>query len=170
MTELAAGRTIVVGVDGSEASMAALRWATGQAHALHAEVVAVHAWEPAGPGLAPYAPASARPTVAEERVEAVRLLAGTLRKVFGGRIDDTVRAVVKEGPPVRVLLGSADDALLLVLGRTAHRQGERPAIGSVGRECLRHATVPVVAVPVSERPASLLRAVRTGPLTRRGVA
>lgn len=170
MTELAAGRNIVVGVDGSEASMAALRWATAQAHALHAEVVTVHAWEPAGPRLAPYAPASARPTAAEERVEAARLLAETMREVFGARIDSAVRAVVKEGPPVRVLLGSAHDAVLLVLGRTAHGQGERPAIGAVGRECLRHATVPVVAVPVGERPASPLRAVRTEPLPSRGVA
>lgn len=71
---------------------------------------------------------------------------------------------------MRVLLGSAHDALLLVLGRTTHGQGERPAIGSVGRECLRHSTVPVVAVPVGDRPASPLRSVRTGPLPSRGVA
>lgn len=43
----------MVGVDGSEASMAALRRAAQQARVLHAEVVAVHAWEPVGPLHAP---------------------------------------------------------------------------------------------------------------------
>ncbi|MDF3148948.1 universal stress protein, partial [Streptomyces sp. T21Q-yed] len=40
MTEHADG--IVVGVDGSEASVAALRWAAEQARALGTPVVAVH--------------------------------------------------------------------------------------------------------------------------------
>ncbi|MHC5909315.1 universal stress protein, partial [Streptomyces sp. S6] len=50
---------IVVGVDGSEESLAALRWAAGQARLLNARVVAVHAWEPAGHRLAPYASVAA---------------------------------------------------------------------------------------------------------------
>jgi len=170
MTELTADKGIVVGIDGSAASMAALRWATDQAHALHAEVVAVHAWEPTGPGFAPYAPASARPTVAEQREDAARLLSETLREVYGPRIDKAVRAVLLEGPPARVLPRAARGALLLALGRTAHGQGDLPAIGTVGRECLRHATVPVVAVPVTERPVSSLRAVRSGSAPGRGVA
>ncbi|MFF4550106.1 universal stress protein [Streptomyces sp. NPDC001435] len=107
MTELAVGNSIVVGVDGSEASMEALRWAARQAHALHADVGAVHAWEPIGPRFAPYAPASACPTAAEQQERAAHLLASTLREVFGPRIDSAVHAVVVEGPPARVLLRQA---------------------------------------------------------------
>src|SRR5215472_13206310 len=40
-----ARRRIVVGVDASQASEAALRWAIGYARAVGAEVVAVHAFE-----------------------------------------------------------------------------------------------------------------------------
>ncbi|MCL6735984.1 universal stress protein [Streptomyces neyagawaensis] len=143
-------KAVVVGVDGSEASVSALRWAVREARAVHAEVVAVHAWEPAGPTLAPYAPPSARPTVTEQRVRAAGLLADTLREALGPRIAADVHAVVTQGPPVRVLLRHARGARLLVLGRRAHGAFGLPPIGAVGRECLLHATVPVVAVPAPE--------------------
>lgn len=157
MTERPADRTIVVGVDGSEASMAALRWATEQAPALHANVLAVHAWEPIGPQLAPYAPASTLPTREEQRVEAARLLAATLREVFGPRINHAVRAIVQEGPPAQVLLQQAREALLLVLGQMSRLQVGLPTTGAVGRACLRGATVPVVAVPATGRRTTPLR-------------
>ncbi|WP_055712993.1 universal stress protein [Streptomyces torulosus] len=150
-----AENAIVVGVDGSEASVSALRWAVREARAVHAKIVAVHAWEPTGPMLAPYAPPSARPTVTEQRVRAAGLLADTLREALGPRIDGDVpaadvHAVVTQGPPVRVLLRHARGAHLLVLGRRAHGAFGLPPIGPVGRECLLHATVPVVAVPAPE--------------------
>ncbi|MEV0173565.1 universal stress protein [Streptomyces sp. NPDC050803] len=145
MTEHADG--IVVGVDGSEASVAALRWAAEQARTLGAAVVAVHAWQPSTAVLAPYAPTAGRPTAAEERVRAAELLASTVREAFGPRLGADVRAVVAEGLPARVLLQHARGALLLALGRTPHDQGALPAVGSVSRACLRHATVPVVTVP-----------------------
>jgi nucleotide-binding universal stress UspA family protein len=155
-----AENAIVVGVDGSEASVSALRWAVREARAVHAKIVAVHAWEPTGPTLAPYAPPSARPTVAEQRVRAAGLLADTVREALGPRIDGDLRAadiraahvhaVVTQGPPVRVLLRHARGARLLVLGRRAHGAFGLPPVGAVGRECLLHATIPVVAVPAPE--------------------
>ncbi|MFI8536540.1 universal stress protein [Streptomyces aquilus] len=168
MTEHSAGNSIVVGIDGSKASRAALRWATRQAHALHADVIAVHAWEPAGNGFAPYAPASVRPSVPEQRARAARLLASTVREVSGPRIDDAVRAVVVEGAPARVLTQQASGALLLALGRTAHAEHGLPAMGAVGRACLRQATVPVVTVPATGRPAPAARAAETAPRATRG--
>ncbi|MCX5521664.1 universal stress protein [Streptomyces bobili] len=106
MTDIVTAGTIVVGVDGSEASASALRWATEQARALRAEVVAVHAWEPSGPRFAPYAPVSARPSADAERDAAARRPADTLREVLGKRADVTVRAELVEGPAVPVLLAS----------------------------------------------------------------
>ncbi|TQJ85993.1 universal stress protein [Streptomyces sp. SLBN-31] len=149
MAERAVGNSVVVGVDGSEASVAALRWAARQARALHATVVAVHAWQ--RPGFAPYAPATARPTAAEQRDGAARLLTATLREVFGPQDDDAVRAVVAEGAPARVLVQQAQDAVLLALGRTPHRGHDEHTAGAVVRACLEQATVPVVTVPGNRR-------------------
>ncbi|QNP68306.1 universal stress protein [Streptomyces roseirectus] len=135
---------IVVGVDGSEASLAALRWAAGHARLLHARVVAVLAWEPAG--LAPYAPVADRPTAAQQRAEAARVLEESLVKTLGERVDVAVRPVLVEGAPAQALLERARGAVLLAVGRSAHGCGELPAGGPVARECLRHARVPVVMV------------------------
>jgi len=151
VTECAEGRGIVVGVDGSEASCAALRWAVRQARVLDADVIAVHAWQPATT-LAPYAPTSARPTLAEQRERAAEVLATTVRAAFGERVGPRFRAVLVEGRPSHVLLRQARGALLLALGRAPHEQWQLPAVGPVGRACLRHAPVPVVMVPASYRP------------------
>ncbi|MFB8777648.1 universal stress protein [Streptomyces broussonetiae] len=156
---------LVVGVDVSEAAAAALRRAAAQAPALGAEVVAVHAWERSGPRIAPYAPRSARPTPDEERIAAARLLAETVRRVLGPRAGG-VRAELVEGPAARVLLHRARGAVLLVLGHSAHHQ-DGPAAGPVGRECLRRATVPVVAVPAPAVRDAGLAVVR--PLRRAGI-
>jgi nucleotide-binding universal stress UspA family protein len=154
------GDRIVVGVDGSDASRAALRWAAQQARRLGAEVVAVHAWAPAS--LAPYACVRARPTRAEQRERAAELLAAAVRETFGPRIDPAVRAVLVEGVPARVLVRQTRGALLLALGLS--RPGPDrllPAVGPVARECLRHSPIPVVTVPSCDRPAAPLRAVGT---------
>ena len=168
MSEHAEG--IVVGVDGSEASVAALRWAAEQARMFGTPVLAVHAWEPATAGFAPYAPASSRPTVAHQRERAAEILASTVRAAFGPRVGLDLRAVVVEGAPARVLLRYARDAQLLALGRRAHGQWELPAVGTVGRECLRHAAVPVVTVPAPDRRAARLTAVGATPDVRTGAA
>lgn len=83
-------------------------------------------------------------------MEAARLVASTVREVFGPRIGDQVRAVVVEGQPARVLLEQAHGALLLALGHRTDGSDGRPALGPIGRACLRGATVPVVAVPASD--------------------
>lgn len=161
MTEHTYGNGIVVGVDGSEPSMAALRWAAEQAAVLHTDLVAVHAWEPAANGHAPYAPAPAGPTVAQQREQADQVLAATVREALGARTGDAVLRIVVEGPPARVLLQQARGALLLALGRKAHGNFGLPSVGPVGRECLRHTTVPVVTVPISDRSQESAEAVNS---------
>jgi nucleotide-binding universal stress UspA family protein len=170
MTEHTDGTGIVVGVDGSEQSMAALRWAAEQATVLHTDLVAVHAWEPAASGHAPYAPVPARPTAAQEREQAAQVLATAVRAALGPRTSDAVLRVVVEGPPARVLLQQARGALLLALGRKAHGHFGLPSVGPVGRECLRYATVPVVTVPVAERSREPREAVDSPSLVRSGAS
>ncbi|MGH1551635.1 universal stress protein [Streptomyces sp. L7] len=133
---------------------------------LHTGLVAVHAWEPAANGHAPYAPAPARPTSAQEYERAVQVLAAAVREALGPRIDGPVRRVVVEGPPARVLLQQARGALLLALGRKAHGNFGLPSVGPVGRECLRFSTVPVVTVPVADRSVEPRDAVDSPSLAR----
>ncbi|MBQ0988212.1 universal stress protein [Streptomyces sp. F63] len=144
---------VVVGVDGSAGSVAALRWAAARAPSLGAGLVVVHAWEPATGRRAPYAPAASRPSGTESRGSAGEVLERALRAGLGPSAEAGVRAVLAEGPPAAVLLRYADDALLLVLGR--HPPGPGPGRpvppnaggGPVARDCLRHARCPVVVVP-----------------------
>jgi nucleotide-binding universal stress UspA family protein len=150
--------------------MAALRWAAEQATVLHTDLVAVHAWEPAASGHAPYAPVPARPTAAQEREQAAQVLATAVRAALGPRSSDAVLRVVVEGPPARVLLQQARGALLLALGRKAHGHFGLPSVGPVGRECLRYATVPVVTVPVAERSREPREAVDSPSLVRSGAS
>jgi nucleotide-binding universal stress UspA family protein len=85
MPEHRARRSIVVGVDGSDCSLAALRWAAEQARVLHADVVAVHVWQQDEQWLAAYASALRLPTPSERRAHADRLLESAVRSVFGAR-------------------------------------------------------------------------------------
>ena len=144
---------IVVGVDGSAASVAALAWAAGEARLLRAELHAVHAWEDVQRFRAPYAPHRCLPSREESRAAAVSLLAASVRAAFGQAPPPWLRADVAEGRPERVLLDRAAGTDLLVLGSTT-RAGDIPgAAGPVHRACLRAAPCPVVIVGRVTSPA-----------------
>ncbi|MEU6394716.1 universal stress protein [Streptomyces sp. NPDC046939] len=145
---------LVVGVDGSPAALAALHWSVRQARMLRADILAVHAWEPGAPLRAPYAPVLARPAASDERVRARRLLDDTVRRVVAAEPGARLRALLIEGPPVRVLIDHTEEALLLVLGRHRRDDPALPALGAVARACMRRASCPVVAVPAAARPAA----------------
>ncbi|MBC9715915.1 universal stress protein [Streptomyces sp. TRM66268-LWL] len=138
---------LIVGVDGSEASLAALRWSAAKARLLGAPLVAVHAWLPAGPHRAPYAPSSGLPTAEQEHMRALRTLDATVARLAEVDPDAQVLALLDQGPAATVLLRRARHALLLALGRRAREDVMLPALGAVARECVRHAVCPVVTVP-----------------------
>ena len=146
-------RRIVVGVDGSAASVAALRWACTQASLSAAEVHAVLALEAACHRVASYAvPAprqlsgswgSAREVLRRSVSEAVSLFPGV-----------SVRTEISEGLAARVLLDHAAHADMLVLGHTARGHDlHRGAAGPVIRACLRAAPCPVVIISSADAPA-----------------
>lgn len=130
---------IVVGIDGSEQSKAALRWAIGQARLTGASVDAVTAWRfPASYGLSVVA--------ADLDVEgdATKMLSETLADVVGGTSQVQVRQLVGEGPPAEVLLNAAKDADLLVVGSRGRGGFASAVLGSVSLACVLHATCPVL--------------------------
>ncbi len=138
-------RRIVVGIDGSEESVAALRWACREASLRAAEVVAVLALESACHQVASYAvPAprqsggswgAARNVLRRSVTEAVSLFPGV-----------SVRTEIAEGLAARILLDQAADADMLVLGRNSHAPDPYRAAGPVIRVCLRSARCPVVII------------------------
>jgi len=138
-------RRIVVGVDGSAESVAALRWACREANLRTAEVHAVLALESACHQVASYAgPAprrasgswgAARDVLRRSVNEAASLYPGV-----------TVRTEITEGLAARVLLDHAREADMLVLGRTSHGPDPYRGSGPVIRVCLRAAPCPVVII------------------------
>lgn len=137
-------REIVVGLEGSEAAAAALRWAADEAHRRGASLRVVHSWQlPSGDELAAGA-AFREVTAADARARATRWLAEALGSAgtHAGWVLDIV-----EGPPGPVLVERARGAALLVVGTGEHVGIRRLVEGSVSHYCLSHATCPVVAVP-----------------------
>lgn len=133
---------IVVGVDGSQPSKAALRWAIRQATLTGGSVDAVTAWwYPPGYGLAPTA--SGEP---DFETEARKSLTEALGEVSGLEPDVPVRPLVYEGHAAEVLLRAARGADLLVVGSRGHGGFTSALVGSVSLNCVLHAHCPVVVL------------------------
>jgi nucleotide-binding universal stress UspA family protein len=138
--------TIVVGVDGSDSSQAALRFALSEARLRGAGVRAVAVWHlpvaayggafvPPDPGLASELEPAARTTLERALADA------------GDHADVEVEPVVREGAPARVLLEEASEADLLVVGSRGLGGFRGLLLGSVSQQCSHHAPCPVVIVP-----------------------
>ena len=139
---------ILVGVDGSDASAAALRWALAHAAARHGEVQVVHAWEPVvlyGPviGASPY-------DVDALESGAERLVEDMVTEASATAPGVPVERTVVVGGPARSLLEAAKDADLVVLGRRGLGGFGRLLLGSVSDHVVRHSSVTVVVVPAGK--------------------
>jgi nucleotide-binding universal stress UspA family protein len=135
-------RRIVVGVDGSAESVAALRWACREASLRGAEVHAVHAREGRCHSLPSYAaPAQSSQQGCDDFD--VDELAGKIKAEFG---DVEVKGEVIDGLAARVLLERCAGADMLVLGTASDTAGAPRPAGPVIRACLRRAACPVVVI------------------------
>ena len=140
--------TIVVGVDGSGGSRAALEWAFAEAARRNASVTAVSVWQYPYIALAPaplggtVAPAFHMQEAAEEALETVLAEVGVPEGL-------TVERVVKEGSASRVLLAAAEGATMLVVGVRGHGGFAGLVLGSVATQCVNHAVIPTVVVPAA---------------------
>lgn len=131
---------IIVGVDGSEPSRAALRWALRQAELTGATVRAVVAWEyPAFYSWegGPMPPDDFQAAAERNMNDAVDVVT---------RRDAGVERVVVHGHSAQALLEAADGAELLVVGSRGHGGFYRTLLGSVSQRCAVHAKCPVVIV------------------------
>ncbi|KJY39045.1 MULTISPECIES: universal stress protein [Streptomyces] len=133
---------IVVGVDGSPSSQAALRWAVRYAGLVGGKVEAVTAWEV--PGEASWSAPAVDATFDEE--EAEKLLVDEVRTVLGDRGAALVRERLVHGHPVGVLVDAAQGADMLVVGSRGRGAFRRALLGSVSQQVALHAPCPVTIV------------------------
>lgn len=138
-----ASKQVVVGVDESAPSMAALHWAASYADDVGAVLRIVHVWDLTEAELFSAA-AVTEAVAADERAVVTRRVAESM----GARTEGKDWQVeVLRGHVGPTLVRAADRAELLVVGTGAHTGLRRLAAGSVSHYCLSHAHCPVVAVP-----------------------
>jgi nucleotide-binding universal stress UspA family protein len=135
------GHGIVVGVDGSRHSVAALRWGAYQAATLGARLEAVTAWEyPASFGWASV-PGDWDPVKDMEKV-----LRDAVREAFGDRPPAGLELSVREGGAARVLIEASRGATMLVVGSRGHGGFAGLLLGSVSANVAEHASCPVLII------------------------
>lgn len=133
---------IVVGVDGSESSKQALRWAVRYAAATDAAIDAVMAWQL----LSAYGWYSVDEDSRDVIKESRKVLAETIIDAVGAQPPVTIHARVEQGHPAELLLHEAEGAELLVVGSRGHGGFMGALLGSISQYCAYHAPCPVVIV------------------------
>jgi len=137
------GHFIVVGIDGSDESKGALRWAARQAEVTGVELRVVISWH-----ISSMAYGAGLPLPADLDFEggSQEVLERTIKEVLGEGLSVPVTTQVVQGYPAPVLLEAAKGADLLVIGSRGHGAFTGMLLGSVSEHCVTHATCPVVVV------------------------
>jgi nucleotide-binding universal stress UspA family protein len=139
---------IVVGVDGSPGSRAALAWALDEARLRGAALDVVHAWHAPAPVVP--GPYGAAPHVDEDVTEPVRRNAEQVLEHQLQAVDTTgveVEALLPSASAAEALVEIARDADLLVVGTRGRGGFKGLLLGSVSQQVTHHASCPVVIVP-----------------------
>jgi nucleotide-binding universal stress UspA family protein len=130
---------IVVGVDGSEGSSDALRWAAGQAQLTGASLRAIASWR--WPSYVTRVPPGADPAGDTERT--LRESVAPIRAEFP---ELEISEHVVQGPAGPSLLTHSENATLLVVGARGRAAFPGMLLGSVAEYCVRNGPCPVVVV------------------------
>ncbi|HVQ30804.1 MAG TPA: universal stress protein [Vicinamibacteria bacterium] len=150
-------KKILVPVDLSEGSRAALDYASGLARKLGAHLTALHVTAP----YVTYEPLPAFPPLAPLDPSRQRAVEESLRQFVAppGSDEAPPAVLVREGDPADEILAeaTASGADLIVLGTHGRRGFERWVLGSVTERVTRKADRPVLAVPQRAAAATFAR-------------
>jgi|HubBroStandDraft_6_1064221.scaffolds.fasta_scaffold100536_2 nucleotide-binding universal stress UspA family protein len=137
---------VVVGVDGSAHSVAALHWAARYAAASGAALRAVFAWH--YPDVAGGPPVGVAPEPVRHQTEDIEQhhLYDAVAQVYPPEARDAVDAQIAYGHPAQVLIDMSKEADLLVVGGSGHSALTGMLLGSVSLHCVTHAFCPVTVV------------------------
>ena len=139
---------VVVGVDGSEVSETAIRFAFEVAATTEQTLTAVHVWhDPTRTGVGLMMPLAYDPdeVIQEERVVLAESMAGWQEKFP----EVEVHHLVVPGHPISVLVATAAQSQLLVVGSRGRGSIRSLVLGSVSHGVIHHATGPVAVVRAS---------------------
>ena len=149
MTEgpVAGEHRIVVGVDGSQPSEQALRWAAHLAATFGARLDAVAAWEfPGSYGLAPVPPGW------DPARDMRQALDDTVQAVFGDQPPPELHREAREGGAAKVLLDASQGATMLVVGSRGHGGVAGLLLGSLSATVAERASCPVLIIHGDQPP------------------
>jgi nucleotide-binding universal stress UspA family protein len=139
-----ARQVVVVGVDGSDASVAALSWAGHYGAATGAAVWALHIWH--YPTSAALPPGVTPPQVTDEvKANQHKELDEAIAKA---NLDPAapVESKIAYGHPAEVLINESQNVSLIVIGHRGHGGFSGMLTGSVAQHVINHAACPVVLV------------------------
>jgi nucleotide-binding universal stress UspA family protein len=137
---------VVVGVDGSRGSRAAIAFAFEAAEARNATVVAVHCWtDPSIDGPVPASSAGFIDPQLIQHAESTRLH-DELTKWLTRYPDVEVQQAIIHERPASGLLQYASSAQLIVAGSRGHSGISGMLLGSTGQALIAHSPCPVVIV------------------------
>ncbi|WP_368496187.1 universal stress protein [Herbiconiux sp. A18JL235] len=131
---------VVVGVDGSESSISALRKAASIAEAFDAQLDVVCVW------TYPISRYTMVPPEWYPDRDAARTVHDVADAVFGETKPERVHLSIAEGSAARVLIDESDTADLIVTGSRGHGGFAGLLLGSVSAEIAAHAHCPVLIV------------------------
>jgi nucleotide-binding universal stress UspA family protein len=140
---------ILVGVDGSPESKAALEWAIGQAEAKSTKLRVVMVVEDTTSDVwIAHGPLAKRLKTAHQHLDHL------VKGYRDGHPKIVVEHEVREGRPAEVLLDESKRADLLVVGGRGRGALAGALLGSVSLHCVAQSSCPVVVVrcPVTEKP------------------
>ncbi len=138
---------IVVGIDGSTESIAALRWAIHEAVMRNVPIKALHCWSyPTSVGV----PSMMLTDVELIRKSSVALVHDVITQATAGSATPVaIDPVITEGSASHALIDASKGAELVVVGARGHGGFLGLLIGSVANQVVHHAACPVVVVPKS---------------------
>lgn len=139
---------IVAGVDGSDESVASLRWAVNEARLRNATVEVVHAWHYPYSGYTDTTGMVAGVLNRDDLEQAARAeLDHAIEEADAATAGVPIEPVLVEGSAAGRLIEAAAGADLLVLGSRGRGGFTGLLLGSVSQQCSHHAPCPIVLVP-----------------------
>lgn len=138
---------VVVGIDGSEGSLVALRTAAEEARRRRVALEVVVVWHP---GVVGSLPVFGVGTPVDAQLDELRRgLADTLAAEGLAEGNPEVRQRVANGHAAEVLVEASGEAALVVVGTRGHGGIAGKVLGSVSQQVVAHARCPVMVVPHS---------------------
>ena len=138
------GGGIVVGVDGSESSIHALRLAADEARCRDVVLHVLCAWSVRAVPRPADCPPGQVPSLGEYEREVLRRINARVARELGDRTPRKLQVHAVHAPPNQALIDASRTADLLVVGHRGRGTLRELMLGSVAEQCVRQAHCPVL--------------------------